>query len=159
MLHGCEIGDGSLIGIGSTILNGTKIGKNCLIGAHTLIPVLSYFDPDSDKQRASLTCFLEQENKLIPDNSMVMLQLALHKNSNRQDEYGCALSIPPSLSLHSRHRYPCSRTSLASSSRPIFFNPPFPPYHPPPPSLHATFLAPLLLPSFRCRCSDHLARL
>ena len=33
MLHGCEIGDGSLIGIGSVILNGAKIGKYCIIGA------------------------------------------------------------------------------------------------------------------------------
>ncbi len=37
MLHGCTIGDNSLIGIGATILNGAKIGKNCLIGAHALI--------------------------------------------------------------------------------------------------------------------------
>lgn len=50
MLHGCEIGDGSLIGIGSIILNRTKIGKNCLIGANTLIT----------------------EGKEIPDNSVVM---------------------------------------------------------------------------------------
>ena len=38
MLHGCEIGDGSLIGIKSVILNGARIGKNCLIGANTLVP-------------------------------------------------------------------------------------------------------------------------
>jgi carbonic anhydrase/acetyltransferase-like protein (isoleucine patch superfamily) len=50
MLHGCEIGDGSLIGIGSIILNRTKIGKNCLIGANTLLT----------------------EGKDIPDNSVVM---------------------------------------------------------------------------------------
>jgi carbonic anhydrase/acetyltransferase-like protein (isoleucine patch superfamily) len=50
MLHGCQIGDGSLIGIGSIILNRTKIGKNCLIGANTLIT----------------------EGKEIPDNSVVM---------------------------------------------------------------------------------------
>lgn len=37
MLHGCEIGDGSLIGIGSVVLNGAKIGKNCIIGAKALI--------------------------------------------------------------------------------------------------------------------------
>lgn len=49
MLHGCEIGDNSLIGIGSIILNRTKIGKNCLIGANTFIP----------------------EGKEIPDNSVV----------------------------------------------------------------------------------------
>lgn len=50
MLHGCEIGDNSLIGIGSVILNGAKIGKNCLIGANALIT----------------------EGKEIPDNSMVL---------------------------------------------------------------------------------------
>lgn len=50
MLHGCTIGDGTLIGIGSTIMNRAKIGKNCIIGAHALIP----------------------EGKDIPDNSLVM---------------------------------------------------------------------------------------
>ena len=50
MLHGCTVGDGSLIGIGAIILNGAKIGKNCLIGAGALIT----------------------EGKVIPDNSMVM---------------------------------------------------------------------------------------
>ena len=37
MLHGCTIGDESLIGIGSIILNGAKIGKNCLVGAGSLV--------------------------------------------------------------------------------------------------------------------------
>ena len=37
MLHGCTIGDGSLVGIKSVIMNGAVIGKNCLIGANTLI--------------------------------------------------------------------------------------------------------------------------
>ena len=37
MLHGCTIGDGTLIGIGSVVLNGAKIGKNCLVGAGALI--------------------------------------------------------------------------------------------------------------------------
>lgn len=50
MLHGCTIGDNSLIGIGSIVLNGAKIGRNCLIGAGALIP----------------------EGKEIPDNSLVM---------------------------------------------------------------------------------------
>lgn len=50
MLHGCTIGEGSLVGIGSIILNGAKIGKGCLIGANTLIA----------------------EGKEIPDNSMVL---------------------------------------------------------------------------------------
>ena len=37
MLHGCTIGDGSLIGINAVVLNGAKIGKGCLIGANTLV--------------------------------------------------------------------------------------------------------------------------
>lgn len=37
MLHGCTIGDGSLIGIGAVVLNGAKIGKGCLVGAGSLV--------------------------------------------------------------------------------------------------------------------------
>jgi tetrahydrodipicolinate N-succinyltransferase len=37
MLHGCTIGDESLIGIGAVVLNGAKIGKNCLVGAGALV--------------------------------------------------------------------------------------------------------------------------
>lgn len=37
MLHGCTIGDGSLIGIGAVVLNGVKIGKGCLVGAGALV--------------------------------------------------------------------------------------------------------------------------
>ncbi len=50
MLHGCTVGEGSLIGIGAVVLNGAKIGRNCLIGAKALIG----------------------EGKEIPDNSMVL---------------------------------------------------------------------------------------
>jgi len=37
VLHGCTVGDGSLIGIGAVVLNGAKIGKNCLVGAGALV--------------------------------------------------------------------------------------------------------------------------
>ena len=37
MLHGCTIGDDSLIGIGAVVLNGAKIGRNCLVGAGALV--------------------------------------------------------------------------------------------------------------------------
>eukprot|EP01030_Chromulinospumella_sphaerica_P006265 gene6265-6125_t len=50
MLHGCTVGDYSLIGINAVILNGAKIGKNCIIGANSLIG----------------------EGKEIPDGSLVM---------------------------------------------------------------------------------------
>ena len=52
MLHSCEIGDNTLIGIGSVVLGRARIGKNCLIGANTLIT----------------------EGKVIPDGSLVMGQ-------------------------------------------------------------------------------------
>tara|TARA_R110002167_G_scaffold6671_11_gene31410 strand:- start:9777 stop:10301 length:525 start_codon:yes stop_codon:yes gene_type:complete len=38
MLHGCTVGENSLIGINAVVLNGARIGRNCLIGANTLIP-------------------------------------------------------------------------------------------------------------------------
>lgn len=50
MLHGCTVGDHSLIGIGAVILNGATIGKHCIIGANSLIP----------------------EGKDIPDGSLVV---------------------------------------------------------------------------------------
>ena len=50
MLHGCTIGDNSLIGIGSTILNGASIGENSIVGANALVT----------------------EGKTFPDGSLIM---------------------------------------------------------------------------------------
>ncbi len=50
MLHGCTIGDGSLIGIGAIVLNGARIGKACLVGAGSLVT----------------------EGKEFPDGSLIM---------------------------------------------------------------------------------------
>jgi len=50
VLHGCTVGDESLIGIGAVVLNGAKIGKNCLVGAGSLVT----------------------EGKEFPDGSMIM---------------------------------------------------------------------------------------
>ena len=50
MLHGCTVGDESLIGIGAVVLNGAKIGKHCLVGARSLVT----------------------EGKEFPDGSMIM---------------------------------------------------------------------------------------
>jgi carbonic anhydrase/acetyltransferase-like protein (isoleucine patch superfamily) len=47
ILHGCTIDDCSLIGMGATILNGAKIGKNCLVGANALITEGKEFPDDS----------------------------------------------------------------------------------------------------------------
>lgn len=50
MLHGCVIGDNSMIGIGAVVLNGVTVGNNCIIGSNALIP----------------------DGKTIPDNTIVM---------------------------------------------------------------------------------------
>jgi len=54
ILHGCTVGDGSLIGMGAVVLNGAKIGKGCMIGANALVTA----------------------GKEIPDGSMVVGQPA-----------------------------------------------------------------------------------
>ncbi len=38
LLHGCTIGDNTLIGMGAVVMSGATIGANCLIGAHALVP-------------------------------------------------------------------------------------------------------------------------
>jgi len=50
MLHGCTVGEGSLIGIGAVVLNHARIGKNCLVGAGALVT----------------------EGKEFPDGSMIL---------------------------------------------------------------------------------------
>ena len=52
MLHGCTIGDESLIGIGAVVLNGAKIGKNCLVGAGSLVTEGKEF-PDGSRSMGS----------------------------------------------------------------------------------------------------------
>src|SRR5689334_16980371 len=37
ILHGCTVGDNSLIGMGATVLNGAVIGRNCIVGANALV--------------------------------------------------------------------------------------------------------------------------
>lgn len=64
VLHGCQIGDGSLIGMGSVILDGAKIGKQCLIGAGSLVT----------------------KNMVIPDGSLVMGSPAKIKRELTEEE-------------------------------------------------------------------------
>ena len=47
ILHGCTIGDNSLIGMGATILNGAVIGKNCVVGANALVTEGKHFPDNS----------------------------------------------------------------------------------------------------------------
>lgn len=50
IVHGCEVGDGALVGMGAIVLNGAKIGKNCMVAAGALVP----------------------QNMVIPDGMLVM---------------------------------------------------------------------------------------
>jgi carbonic anhydrase/acetyltransferase-like protein (isoleucine patch superfamily) len=50
MLHGCTVGDGTLIGIQSVVLNNAKIGRNCIVGAGSVVT----------------------EGKEFPDNSLIV---------------------------------------------------------------------------------------
>jgi carbonic anhydrase/acetyltransferase-like protein (isoleucine patch superfamily) len=47
ILHGCTIGDDTLIGMGATVLNSAKIGRNCLVGANALVTEGKEFPDDS----------------------------------------------------------------------------------------------------------------
>lgn len=64
IIHGCEIGNSSLIGMGSTILTGAKIGRNCLIGAGSLVT----------------------QNMVIPDGMLVLGSPAKVKRALTEDE-------------------------------------------------------------------------
>lgn len=73
MLHGCEVGDYSLIGINAVVLNGAKVGKHCLVGANTLIP----------------------EGMVIPDGSLVIgspgkVKRELNENQRKMLELSAA---------------------------------------------------------------------
>jgi len=79
MLHGCTIGDGSLVGINSVIMNGARIGSSALIGANTLIP----------------------EGKQIPDGVLVLGSPGKVVRELKQEEKDYLVSIARG---HSRAR-------------------------------------------------------
>ena len=69
MIHGCTIGDGSLVGIGAVVLNGARIGRGCLIGANALVT----------------------EGMEIPDGSLVLgSPAAVRKTLSAEQQLGLA---------------------------------------------------------------------
>lgn len=82
MVHGCDVGDYSLIGINAVVLNGAKIGKHCLIGANALIP----------------------ENMEIPDGSLVVGSPAVIKRQ-LNDQQKKMLELGAAHYVHNGHRY------------------------------------------------------
>jgi len=80
MLHGCTIGDETLIGIGAVVLNGAKIGKNCLVGAGSLVTEGKAF-PDGSMIMGSPAKVVRQ---LTPQQIDGLRQSALHYIANAQ---------------------------------------------------------------------------
>lgn len=80
MLHGCTIGDESLIGIGATVLNGAKIGKNCLVGARALVTEGKEF-PDGSMILGSPAKVVRQ---LTPEQIEGLRRSAAHYIENAQ---------------------------------------------------------------------------
>ena len=78
MLHGCTVGDGSLIGIGAVVLNGAKIGKGCIVGASALVT--------EGKEFADGTMIIGSPAKavrdLTPEQQAGLLQSAGHYVEN-----------------------------------------------------------------------------
>ena len=82
MLHGCAIGEASLVGIGAVVMNGVRIGRRCLIGARALIT----------------------EGKEIPDNSLVLGAPAKVVRALTAEE-AAALAEPARLYVRNWKRY------------------------------------------------------
>ena len=80
MLHGCTVGDDSLIGIGAVVLNGAKIGKGCLVGAGALVTEGKEF-PDGSMIIGSPAKVVRQ---LTPEQLQGLRQSAEHYVANAQ---------------------------------------------------------------------------
>lgn len=80
MLHGCTIGDGTLIGIQAVVLNGAKIGKNCLVGAGAVVTEGKEF-PDNSLILGSPAKVVRE---LSPEQASRMRSAALHYVDNAQ---------------------------------------------------------------------------
>ena len=80
MLHGCTVGNGSLIGIQAIVLNGAKIGKNCLVGAGSIVTEGKEF-PDNSLIVGSPAKVVRE---LSPEQAARMRLAAMHYVENAQ---------------------------------------------------------------------------
>jgi len=80
MLHGCTVGDGSLIGIGAVVLNHARIGKNCLVGAGALVTEGKEF-PDGSMILGSPAKAVKQ---LSPEQIAGLQRIAQHYVDNAE---------------------------------------------------------------------------
>ncbi|MBV8123429.1 MAG: gamma carbonic anhydrase family protein [Burkholderiaceae bacterium] len=90
MLHGCTVGDNSLIGIGAVVLNGARIGKNCLVGAGSLVT----------------------EGKEFPDGSLIMGRPAVVVRELRPEQVA-GLAMSAKHYVHNGQRFARELTKIA----------------------------------------------
>lgn len=99
MLHGCTVGDGSLIGIGAIVLNGARIGKNCLVAAGALVT----------------------EGKHFPDGSLIVGSPATVKRSLSAEQIegllASAVNYRANARKHAQHLEVVATTRLAAFLR------------------------------------------
>jgi len=86
MLHGCTVGDGSLIGIQAVVLNNAKIGRNCLVGAGALVTEGKEF-PDN----ALIIGTPAKMVRLLTDDEVANLQRAAASYVQRGQDFKTSL--------------------------------------------------------------------
>jgi carbonic anhydrase/acetyltransferase-like protein (isoleucine patch superfamily) len=90
MVHGCEVGDYSLIGINAVVLNGAKIGRYCTIGANALIT--------QDKEIPDYSVVMGSPGKVVKQldrESAKILERSAHGYAMRAQEYLTRLKPDP----------------------------------------------------------------
>ena len=105
LLHSCFIGEGSLIGNGSIVLDRVRIGRECLIAAGTLVP--------PDKEIPDHSVLMGVPGKLVRQVSeadLAMMRGAAAHYQSRQEEYRQSLRIDPR-SLRGSHHGPTGSTA------------------------------------------------
>jgi carbonic anhydrase/acetyltransferase-like protein (isoleucine patch superfamily) len=90
MLHGCTVGEGSLIGIGAVVLNGARIGKHCLVAAGALVTEGKSF-PDGSLIVGSPAVV---KRKLSPNQISGLQDSARHYRNNASRFFGGLVVVP-----------------------------------------------------------------
>jgi carbonic anhydrase/acetyltransferase-like protein (isoleucine patch superfamily) len=91
MLHGCTVGDGSLIGIGAVVLNGARIGKNCLVAAGALVTEGKHFPAGSLIVGSPASV----KRALSPEQIEDLMQSALNYQANARRHASALEAVAP----------------------------------------------------------------
>ena len=89
MLHGCTVGNNTLIGIGATVLNGARIGNNCLVGAHALVT-----EGKSFGDNALIVGAPARKVRELSDDDVAMLRASADHYVQNAKRYAAGLRAP-----------------------------------------------------------------